>query len=331
MFTGGKVEQRRGVMKAILDRDNPTRTMVAIHPRLPMSRRDQAAASLEDRLGLPRAQFVRFGRDLVRYRDEPASAIGQAPTVVMLHGGNLSLESWDGLSERLGGRARRIAVDLPGHGLTGATTERNYSVPGMVTFIEAFTRAIGLDHSFALIGHSMGGHLAWRYAIAHPGRVARLVLIAPGGIAAPEGPQGRAFRLAATLRGRLLLRAFNSRKKLEAGLREVFCDKAQVTTEMVNRMWAMGQRLGVRAASISRLRTPSFEPSMIARLSEIKVPVLLLWGEDDRVFPLDLSQAFINAIPSARLIPFERCGHFPMMEAADRSGTEILNFLGLAG
>jgi len=287
-----------------------------------------AVAAIERQYGGPPSRFVKLpSGSVARYQDYPADAEARQGTIVLLHGGSISLESWTPWIERLHGDWRIIAVDLPGHGLTGVTVENDYSVPGMVAFVDSFTRTLGLDQPFVLAGHSMGGHVAWRFTLLHPGRVNKLVLVAPGGIVAAGGPQAKAFQLAAAPGGSVVLRLAASRERLESALRTVFHDGSLVTAAMIDRYWTMSQRVGSLDAAVARLQSPSFDPASVARLGDIKKPMLLLWGRDDIVYPSHLARAFMSAMPSTTLVEYNQCGHFPHEEFPDRTAADLRAFL----
>src|SRR3546814_2104462 len=88
---------------------------------------------------------------------------------------NASLHTWEPLVTRLGADYRIVTLDLPGHGLTGATPDTDYSAEGMMHAVDVVAAKLGLDH-FALGGNSMGGWVAWRYALAQPARGDALLL-----------------------------------------------------------------------------------------------------------------------------------------------------------
>jgi len=266
------------------------------------------------RYGGPPSQFLKLaGGTVARYQDFPADEgqIGEA--LVLLHGGGMSLESWAPWIARLRGTRRIVAIDLPGHGLTGVTDENDYGVDAMAAFVKAVIDRLGLQGGVVVAGHSMGGHVAWRFALRHPSLVRKLVLVAPGGLAAPGGSW--------------VLRLAVSRARLAEGLKKVFHDPALVTDEMIDRNWTMSRRAGSMDATIARLQAPSFEPAAIARLGELKMPLLLLWGKDDVVFPISLAPAITKAVPSARLVIYEGCEHFPHEERPDETARELRLFL----
>jgi pimeloyl-ACP methyl ester carboxylesterase len=248
-------------------------------------------------------------------------------SLVLLHGGSLSLFSWEPWVQRLHSSMHIVAVDLPGHGLTGATADRDYSPGALAAFVDVFTRTLGLNARFVVVGHSMGGHVAWRFALAHPERLAGLVLIAPGGTTELGGPQGRSVDLVRKPGGALLFRALLSRGRMASALKAIVVDPSLITAEIVDRQWDLNRRPGTFDATVARFRGASFDPAMVARLKEIRGPTLILWGQDDIVFPLVQADAFTRAISSARLVVYERCGHWPMEELPDRSAEELEGFI----
>src|SRR3546814_16763777 len=101
--------------------------------------------------------------------------------MLLLHGSNSSLQTWEPLAERLGGDYRIVTLDLHGHGLTGATPDRDYGASGMIAAVDVVAATLGLDH-FILGGNSMGGWVAWRYALARPDHVTAMLMLAASGM-----------------------------------------------------------------------------------------------------------------------------------------------------
>lgn len=197
------------------------------------------AATLAAKYGQAPSQFLKLPSGTVaHYRDYvPATNDSNAPMLVLLHGSNASLHTWEPWAQRLRGSMRVVTVDLPGHGLTGATVEGDYSTDGMVAFVDAFTRALGIERPFVLAGNSMGGNVAWRFALAHPDRVSKLILVDAAGVTVPgvkmTPPIG--FRLARSPIFAPILRHFAPRAIFEKTLEAAFYDKSLVTPAMIDR------------------------------------------------------------------------------------------------
>lgn len=263
----------------------------------------------------------------VHYRDEGSPA---APALLLLHGSNSSLHTWEPWARFLSTTFRVVSVDLPGHGLTGPVPGDDYSVDGMVVFVEEFRKKLGLQH-FHLAGNSMGGNVSFRYAIAHPGVVDKLILIDASGVnhllpsnKQPEVPIGlRLLRMP----GVNLIASFTTpRSFAEKTTHAVFRDQSLVTEEMIDRYYELLLYPGNRRAT--RLRATSNPGTSAAdRLGEIRAPTLILWGESDKLVPVEAAEIFHARIPGSRVVVYPDVGHLPMEEVAVRSAADALVFL----
>lgn len=288
-------------------------------------------SELVAKYGQAPSQMLRLPSGTVaHYRDyAPANDNAAAPVIVLLHGSNSSLHTWEPWAQRLKTTMRVVTVDLPGHGLTGATVENDYSPEAMVAFVENFTRALGLNHPFVLAGNSMGGHLAWRYTLAHPERVSKLVLLDAGGVALP-GPEPTpplAFRLARNPITAPMVRRLAPRSLFASAILKSFYNKSLVTDPMIDRYWELNRRKGTADATLARFRLPRFDAAMQARIHEIAVPTMILWGREDELIPVATADVLAKTIPGARVIIYDHCGHIPMEEVPDRSATDVRAFV----
>jgi pimeloyl-ACP methyl ester carboxylesterase len=294
-------------------------------------------AVLRSKYAQPPSQFLTLPSGTVaHFRDYAALNSDQGPNgdkagpvIVLVHGSNASLHTWEPWAHKLQATLRVVTVDLPGHGLTGVTVENDYSADGMVAFLESFTRKLGLDQAFVLAGNSMGGHVAWRYTIAHPDRVSKLVLVDSGGVSSPDvdSPMPLAFKLARNPITSPLVRKLQPRALFEATLKKAFYDQSLVTPEMVDRYWELNRRHGTPDATIARFKLPRVDAVAQARLNEIKVPTLVLWGREDALIPVALANVFSQSIAQSKVIIYDRCGHIPMEELADRSAADVRAFV----
>ncbi len=176
----------------------------------------------------------------------------QAPILLLLHGSNASLFTWEPWSKVLSDHFRVISVDLPGHGLTGATGNHDYTQEGMSLFVFAFADKLGLK-SFALAGNSMGGGVAARFAEEHPDRVSRLILVDAAGLPfQPGSATPLAFRLARMPVVNRLLLYITPRSVVTEGLNDAIVHKAIITSAMIDSYWDFARMEDTREATLQR-------------------------------------------------------------------------------
>ncbi len=262
----------------------------------------------------------------VHYRDQ---GCGDCPAIVLVHGSNASLHTFEPLIEHLKDRYRLISYDQPGHGLTGPHPRDDYSAQGMFEAIAAVVDATGVER-FAIAGSSMGGWIAWRYALARPQDLFGLILInAAGAPPPPEAEKPRLYLGARIMRhpvGRFLGQHITPRFVFKQSLLDAAADDAIVTENMVDRYWELMRYPGNRRAAVLRA-TVDREPQYGQRLSQITVPTLILWGAQDRVTPPYNAKTFDEMIPNSRSVVFEDVGHLTMVEAPERTAEAIHAFL----
>jgi pimeloyl-ACP methyl ester carboxylesterase len=263
------------------------------------------------------SKFIDVGGMRVHYRDE-----GQGPVVVLLHGTASSLHTWDDWTEALAPRHRVIRMDLPGFGLTGPSPAGDYTTSAYVSFLESFREALGLTR-FALAGNSLGGQVAWSYAVAHPDRVTDLILVDPAGF--PIQHPVLAFRLARIPLLSSLLVHLEPLPMVKRTLREAYGDPSKVTPELVRRYRRLALREGNRSAFVARARVAQQDTS--ADIPKVRARTLILWGQEDRLIPVSDAARFAAAIPGAKLILYPGVGHVPMEEIGKRSAADAEAFL----
>jgi pimeloyl-ACP methyl ester carboxylesterase len=263
----------------------------------------------------------------VHYRDEGAA---NGPTLLLIHGFSASLHTWEPWVARLGDEYRVVTVDLPGHGLTRAPAGYQASIEAFRDVVHEFARAQGLSR-FAIAGSSMGGNVAWEYALAYPEQVDALILVDSSGwedTRAEVSEEPEIFRLLRnpTL-GPILIQLDNSRL-VRQGLEAAYANSALVDDAMVNRYTQLARAPGHR--DILLQMTLNFRARNYAtteRLAALSMPVLIFTGDTDRIVPPEHAQQFHDAIPPSQLIVFEASGHVPQEEKPDESATAVREFL----
>lgn len=281
---------------------------------------DLDPAALEARYGQPPSQFVMVDGLRLHLRDE-----GSGPVILLLHGFGSSLHTWDGWAADLKRDHRVIRFDFPGHGLTGPDAKARYSWQRMAEVVELVARQLKLER-FTIAGNSMGGAVAWHYALSHPERVERLILVDVAGYPR-ERPRGSlALQLyAAPGIGHLMTR-LSTDGAMASGVRSVYGDPAKATPDLIRRYGDLWRRPGNRLVARHIITTPP-DTSAAARLSEIKAPTLVLWGQRDTWIDPALGPRFAADIPGARLVTFAALGHVPMEEAPEETVQAVRAFL----
>ena len=282
--------------------------------------RDHPVAAVEKRWAKPPSQFVIVDGVRLHYREE-----GSGPPVVLLHANYASLFMWEPWATALKDRYRVIRVDLPAHGLTGPEPSGDYSLQRIQSLFEQFVDARGLER-FVVVGTSIGGTVAMRYAADHPERIERLVMISPGSL--ESRVRGRTTPAnvpkIADLLAWVTPRAFTAYL-----LRNDYGDPARVTDAVIDEWHLMWMREGNRQAMIDLLRQ-YVSGGVEAKIRSIRVPVLLMWGERNKRVPLSLAyetRALLENSPAVQLEVLPGIGHMLVQEAPQQSAAVIRRYL----
>lgn len=269
----------------------------------------------------PHSNYLQINGTAVHYCDE-----GNGPVIVALHGIMDSLHTWDGWVHEIGGCYRIVRMDLPGFGLTGPSAAGDYSKDAFVRFLDQFVTALGISR-FTLVGNSLGGAIAWNYALQFPGKVEAMILIDPAGY-----PMDIPYPLKiATIP---VIREFGTmmtpRIIFEMSLKQVLGDPRGITDDMVDRFYELSLRPGNREALpaiMDALAVLNEDPAFSRRIAEIRVPTLLLWGEKDRWIPVAQAAQWRKDLPGIHSIVYPGVGHVPQMEIPVRSADDAHRWL----
>jgi len=291
------------------------------------------------RADIPRAELVaQYANAQSQFIELPSGAVAhvrdqgnpRGDVLVLVHGSNASLHTWEPWVRALGDSYRIITLDMPAHGLTGATPDADYSTAGMARFTHEVMRALDVG-SFTLGGNSMGGAVALAYAVAYPEDLDGLILVCAGGIArtdseAASGEAARSFALVAMPGVRQALRWLTPRFLFADGLRGVFVDQTVVTDDMIDRYLALNVMEGTRDATLIRFATPR-SPIPDATVRTIATPALVMWGDKDPLIPVSVGRRFDALLPNATLVIYENVGHVPMEEVPATSAEDVRAFM----
>lgn len=245
-----------------------------------------------------------------------------APVVIMLHGFGASLQTWQAWAQALSDRFRVVRFDLPGFGLTGPDPTHDYSDARSIAVLAGLMDRLGIARA-SLVGNSLGGRIAGRFAAAHPERVDRLVLAAPDGFESRGFEYGRAPTVGPAVR---LMRFSLPRPLVRMSLAPAYGDPARLTDAVLDRYRDLMLAPGVRAAMIERLRQSILQDPR-AELARISAPTLLVWGAKDAMIPISNARDYLAVMPDARLVEFPALGHVPFEESPDETLAPVRAFL----
>jgi 4,5:9,10-diseco-3-hydroxy-5,9,17-trioxoandrosta-1(10),2-diene-4-oate hydrolase len=268
-------------------------------------------------------------RDDMRLHYHEAGDPG-ADTVVLLHGGGPGASSWSNFSRNIAVLAEKfhvLAVDQPGYGFSDKHTEHEQYNLYSATALRNLFDHLGIERA-ALVGNSLGGGTAVRFALDTPDRAGRLVLMGPGGLSvnlfAPDPTEG------VKLLGKFTMAP--TRENLEKFLRIMVYDQKLITPELVEERFAIAstpESLAAAKAMGKSFAGPDFELGMMWRDAyKLRQRVLLIWGREDRVNPLDGALVALKQIPRVQLHVFGQCGHWAQLEKFDEFNKLTLDFLG---
>ena len=258
------------------------------------------------------------------------AGIGNAQTVVLLHGGGPGASSWSNFSRNIAVLAQRfrvLAVDQPGYGLSDKHTEHEQYNRYSAKALKGLFDQLGLGRT-ALVGNSLGGGTAVRFALDYPELAGRLVLMGPGGLGvnlfAPDPTEG------VKLLGKFSVQP--TRENLEKFLRVMVFDQKLITPQLVDERFALAstpQSLAATKAMGKSFSGSDFELGMMWREAyRLRQRVLLIWGREDRVNPLDGALVALKTIPRVQLHVFGQCGHWAQLEKFDEFNRLTIDFLG---
>jgi len=285
---------------------------------------DRSVAELSARWAPPPSKFVNVAGMRIHVRDEGLRS--DSLPIVLLHGTSASLHTWDGWTKALAPKHRVIRFDLPGFGLTGPMADGDYSLARYVTVV---TELLDSLHVTRMIvgGNSFGGEVAVLLVRAHPERFAKLILVDAAGYPMRSTSVPIGFRIAQNPALSRLMRRILPRAIVESSVRNVYGDPSKVTPELVDRYYDLTLRAGNRQAVADRFRqAPS--AGIEAEVPQLALPTLILWGQRDRLIPVENADRFAHDIPGSVKVVFDALGHVPHEEDPARTVVVVQRFLG---
>ncbi len=235
--------------------------------------------------------------------------------LVLLHGIGASAERWGCIIPTLSKYFHVIAPDIIGFGYSDKPTVE-YTMDFFAGFFEEFLSSLHISKA-SLIGSSFGGHLATEFAIRHNRRVDKLVLASPAGMMRTSTPVLDSYIMAAL---------YPTYENAARAFKDMAFDPDIVddgtVMDFVNRM-----RLpNAKYAFMSTLLGMRYGPKLPGRIGKIISPTLLLWGDNDRMIPVQFAKEY-NEISNIKIVIIKDCGHTPYVEKPTTFNKLVLKFL----
>ena len=270
----------------------------------------------------PQDHLVTIGGVEVRYRDE-----GRGPAVLLLHGSNSTLETYDGMVERLKSHYRLIRFDTPPVGLSGSVSDAAIaSLPSPEALMTGLLDSLKIP-SVVAVGVSSGGTMAYYLAGAEPQRVCALILantpsdpVDTSGVRNP--PELEAAKAAAARTG------VGDRDFWWAYFRFLYGDPGRITPALIERLYDMNRRVP-EAHPLHLYALTAHNEVTLARLAAVRAPTLLVWGMRDPVLPYRTAVALRDHLTgtTASLLLLDDVGHYPTLEVPDRFAAILRNYV----
>lgn len=258
---------------------------------------------------------------------------GSGPALVLLHGMFGDCGDWETVLEPLAETYRVIAPDLPGFGAS-AKPDVSYDAEFFLDWLDALFESLHVRKA-VLVGNSFGGEIAILFALAHPEKVARLILVSSGGL-----------RFYTENERNLIVEKFSvpNLKALTPAAHEflfqtVFSQKGTAWRRYLEKQNAKLLRpdFAQYATALHRCMRLAFSLYFDQKLTRLRMPVLLIWGDGDVVFPIALAQRALKRIRNGELVLLEGGGHAPQLEnpeafvrAVERATQSPVGMAGLA-
>lgn len=275
------------------------------------------------------SRYVRAGRYKMHYIES-----GDGPPLIMVHGGGPGAAGefgWGHNIGALGRHCRAIAVDQIGFGLSDKPLDREFSHQFFTEQLAAFIDTLCLDEVY-LTGNSMGAYVAARYALDHPGRVKKLLLVSSGTIGA-----GMGFEMGMTPGMKTLIAYDGTKEGLRGFLSGIHYHPERIGAAWLEKRWQYAQLPGVpevQASFLNYFRNRRVNEPQIAqwfdlrdRLPRLDIPIHFIWGRHDVFATPELADQLQAVLPNASFEWFEDAGHVCQNDEPEHYNQVALRFL----
>ncbi|MAA67120.1 MAG: alpha/beta hydrolase [Alteromonadaceae bacterium] len=242
-------------------------------------------------------------------------------TIVMLHGFAADKENWLRMAAELTDQYNVYAIDLPGHGASNKDLDRAYGISDQVGYVKDILDALQLSQVH-MVGNSMGGAITALYAATYPDRIKTATLLDPAGI----------FEYDSELVG-LVLKGENPLVVSKPGDFEKLVDFALEKKPFVPwPIYSVMEQKAIANHAINQhifleIRDSGYQPEFRDSIENIRAPVLIVWGKQDRVINYRNADVFSARIPHSQKVILDGVGHAPMIEVPEQTATMLRRFI----
>ena len=265
-------------------------------------------------------KFINVNGHTIRYLDYSLHEVktNSNKTLILLHGIGASAERWSRVIPTLSRYYRIIIPDIIGFGYSDKPAVE-YTMDFFIDgFFKVFLENIGIPKA-NIIGSSFGGHVATEFAVRFNHMVEKLVLVSPAGMMKTSTP---------TLDRYIMAALYPVYEHVYEAFSEMAYDShnavnEEIVMDFVNRM----RLTNAKYAFMSTVLGIRYAPKLQGRLSKITAPTLLVWGDNDRMIPVQYAKEYTDEIPENKLVVIKNCGHTPYVERPITFNKIVLRFL----
>ncbi|MGE4372803.1 MAG: alpha/beta fold hydrolase [Xanthobacter sp.] len=248
--------------------------------------------------------------------------VGEGSPTVFIHGSAPGASAWSNFRGNMPEFAeagfRCIGLDLIGYGNSTKPADQRYDLAFHVKALTALVERLDLG-AVNIVGNSLGGAVALRFALDHPKLVRKLVLLAPGGLAGKL----RYIRMSG-IRA-MMWALLGPGGPTAAKLRQVFdlqvFDRGLISDALIQ------ERLAVAKTQPRQVLSTLKIDDMSKQIAAITCPTLAFWGAQDNFCPVDTAPILARGIADCRIILLSRCGHWAQVEHRETFNSEAIRFL----
>jgi pimeloyl-ACP methyl ester carboxylesterase len=250
---------------------------------------------------------------------------GEGIPVILIHGLSTCVYTWRKIFYPLSKRFHVYAFDLRGCGCS-EKPKYDYSIESFTRDLKKFMDCFNIEKAI-LIGNSLGGEIALNMTIKYPERVSKLILIDSSGYKMNLKKTNSLVKLARLTSMTSLIECFISKTILRQLSKIFFVNKKVIDDEFVNAYYS-GFRCnsGIRGF-VSLIRNLSYTEFYYEKIKEIQKPTLIIWGDHDRIIPVEDAYKIAHDIKNSKLVIIENCGHAAQEECSERLIDEIIKFI----